>query len=66
MTELQIKAAAKRLVLETELDEAVRALEEAKSKVSGLQAEIITLDRDPEEYFRIEARIQQLIKNTQQ
>jgi hypothetical protein len=66
MTELEINAAAERLKLETELNEKLKTLDEVADRIRKLQASLLNLKKDPAEYFRIEARIQELFKDTQQ
>ncbi|GEM_PF-3914101 len=66
MTELEIKAAAERLKLETEVDETTKAIDSLEDKMLGLKSDLINLKKDPAEYFRVKAKIQQLFNNTQQ
>ncbi len=66
MTGIEIKAAAERLKLETELSEAERKRDLAETRVRELKGDLSLLENNPECYFGMQQKIQELFKPTQQ
>lgn len=63
MTDLQIRAAAERLKIETDLGEAQRKLEAAQRQIEFLKIALTKLIMFPEDYFETEDKIKQLFNS---
>lgn len=57
MNEIQIKAAAERLKLETELGAAIEKYESMERQIDFIKNGLLKLQNDPEHYFEVEEKI---------